>query len=571
MLSFPPLTSLSLGSRSSPTPQFARGGFVLLLGLCLIVPPDIAAGELTGRVIDADTGRPLAARIYLRSATGDDLFVESASPEGSAFQYEEQWVPLEGSIDRHTTISPHAFRAKLPPGQVTVEIERGKEYHPVREVLTVGDQSLDKTWRLQRWVNAGARGWYSGETHVHRRLAELPNVMLAEDLNVAFPVTFWTVTSQDAPNLLPSPLRRQGPSPFGPREDRGIGPIRIDSSHVIVPRNTEYEVFNVNGKPHTLGAMFVLNHRSAFTALAPPVGPIARQAHAEGALLDLDKHNWPWSLMLVPVAKIDLFELSNNSVWRTKFGFRTAPANLPKWLQVEQDSPTTFTEWGWLNHGWKHWYALLNCGFEIAPTAGTASGVHPVPLGHSRVYVHTGDHFDLETWWHALKAGRSFVTTGPMLFATLAGRLPGHRFEMAADSTFADELQIETLSEQPVSALEVLVGGEVVAREVPHLERTSTGAWRGTWRPKVSVRESTWVAVRSAEPREEGRRRFAHTAPWFIRVGGALPRPRKEEVEYFVEQVSAELERNRGVVSAEALAEFEEARNVYRAFLDRAR
>lgn len=571
MLSFPPLTSLSLGSRSSPTPQFARGGFVLLLGLCLIVPPDIAAGELTGRVIDADTGRPLAARIYLRSATGDDLFVESASPEGSAFQYEEQWVPLEGSIDRHTTISPDAFRAKLPPGQVTVEIERGKEYHPVREVLTVGDQSLDKTWRLQRWVNAGARGWYSGETHVHRRLAELPNVMLAEDLNVAFPVTFWTVTSQDAPNLLPSPLRRQGPSPFGPREDRGIEPIRIDSSHVIVPRNTEYEVFNVNGKPHTLGAMFVLNHRSAFTALAPPVGPIARQAHAEGALLDLDKHNWPWSLMLVPVAKIDLFELSNNSVWRTKFGFRTAPANLPKWLQVEQDSPTTFTEWGWLNHGWKHWYALLNCGFEIAPTAGTASGVHPVPLGHSRVYVHTGDHFDLETWWHGLKAGRSFVTTGPMLFATLAGQLPGHRFEMAADSTFADELQIETLSEQPVSALEVLVGGEVVAREVPQLERTSTGAWRGTWRPMVSVRESTWVAVRSAEPREEGRRRFAHTAPWFIRVGGALPRPRKEEVEYFVEQVSAELERNRGVVSAEALAEFEEARNVYRAFLDRAR
>lgn len=571
MLSFPPLTSLSLGSRSSPTPQFARGGFVLLLGLCLIVPPDIAAGELTGRVIDADTGRPLAARIYLRSATGDDLFVESASPEGSAFQYEEQWVPLEGSIDRHTTISPHAFRAKLPPGQVTVEIERGKEYHPVREVLTVGDQSLDKTWRLQRWVNAGARGWYSGETHVHRRLAELPNVMLAEDLNVAFPVTFWTVTSQDAPNLLPSPLRRQGPSPFGPREDRGIEPIPIDSSHVIVPRNTEYEVFNVNGKPHTLGAMFVLNHRSAFTALAPPVGPIARQAHAEGALLDLDKHNWPWSLMLVPVAKIDLFELSNNSVWRTQFGFRTAPANLPKWLQVEQDSPTTFTEWGWLNHGWKHWYALLNCGFEIAPTAGTASGVHPVPLGHSRVYVHTGDHFDLETWWHGLKAGRSFVTTGPMLFATLAGRLPGHRFEMAADSTFADELQIETLSEQPVSALEVLVGGEVVAREVPHLERTSTGAWRGTWRPTVSVRESTWVAVRSAEPREEGRRRFAHTAPWFIRVGGASPRPRKEEVEYFVEQVSAELERNRGVVSAEALAEFEEARNVYRAFLDRAR
>ena len=222
------------------------------------------------------------------------MLFRSASPEGSAFRYEEQWVPLEGSSERHTTVSPHSWRATLPPGEVTIEIEHGKEYLPLREVLTLGEQPLEKTWRLQRWVNAGARGWYSGETHVHRRLVELPNVMLAEDLNVAFPVTFWTVTSKDPPNLLPSPLRRQGPSPFGPREDRGTEPIQVDSRHVIVPRNTEYEIFNVNGKPHTLGAMFVLNHRSVFTALAPPVGPIARQAHAEGALLDLDKHNWPW-------------------------------------------------------------------------------------------------------------------------------------------------------------------------------------------------------------------------------------------------------------------------------------
>ncbi|MFN9198239.1 MAG: CehA/McbA family metallohydrolase [Planctomycetaceae bacterium] len=555
-----------------PTPRAARlcplGLLLVLWCLCATAP--VRAAELTGRVVDADTGHPLPARVYLRTAAGEDLFVESARAEGSAFRYEEQWVPLEGSSDRHTTVSAHPWRVDLPAGEITVEIERGKEYRPLREVFTAGDQPLQKTWRLQRWVNASARGWYSGETHVHRRLVELPNVMLAEDLNVAFPVTFWTVTSKDAPNLLPSPLRRQGLSPFGPREDRGTDPIRVDNSHVIVPRNTEYEIFNVNGKPHTLGAMFVLNHRSAFTALAPPVSPIARQAHAEGALLDLDKHNWPWSLMLVPVAKIDLFELSNNSVWRTKFGFRQAPAQLPDWLRVEQDSPTTFTEWGWLNHGWKHWYALLNCGFEIAPTAGTASGVHPVPLGHSRVYVHTGEQFDLESWWQGLKGGRSFVTTGPMLFATLANQLPGERFEVPT-GPHEFELNIETISEQPVSALEVLVGGEVVARTVPDLECTSTGAWRGTWRPRVSVPESTWVAVRSVEPRDGGRRRFAHTASWYIRVGGKAPRPRRQEVQYFVEQVSAELERNRGILSAEALTEFEQARDVYRALLERAR
>ena len=39
---------------------------------------------------------------------------------------------------------------------------------------------------------------------MHRRIAELPNVMSAEELNVAFPVTFWTTSSDKAPDLEPS-------------------------------------------------------------------------------------------------------------------------------------------------------------------------------------------------------------------------------------------------------------------------------------------------------------------------------------------------------------------------------
>src|SRR4026208_2019097 len=96
--------------------------------------------------------------------------------------------------------------------------------------------------------------------------------------------------------------------------------------------------------------------RSQFTAAAPPIAAIAEQAHREGALLDLDKHAWPWSMMLVPVAKIDLFELSNNSVWRTKFGFSQLAAPLPAWMAVEQDGPNTLTEWGWLNYGFEMYY-----------------------------------------------------------------------------------------------------------------------------------------------------------------------------------------------------------------------
>ena len=56
-------------------------------------------------------------------------------------------------------------------------------------------------------------------------------------------------------------------------------------------------------------------------------------------------------------------------------------------MKVERDA-RGFTERGWIEFGFQNYYALLDCGFRIRPTAGTASGVHPVPLGFGRVYVH---------------------------------------------------------------------------------------------------------------------------------------------------------------------------------------
>ena len=533
---------------------------------------DFAQGAtLQGRVVDAESGAPLAARVYLQNAAGDWLFVSSATTNGSALPYQEQWVPMSGSVERHTTVSAHPFQVELPPGEYNLEIERGKEFFPLRTRITIGVESIEQTFRLKRWINLSKRGWFSGETHVHRRFSELPNVMLAEDLNVAFPVTFWTVRSDAAPGLEPSPLRRQGPSPFGPREDRGHAPIRIDPTHVILPRNTEYEIFSVGGRSHTLGAIFLLNHRSAFTNLAPPVAGIAEQAHAEGALLDLDKHSWPWSMMLVPVAKVDLFELSNNSVWRTRFGFNQAPARLPAWMNVEMDGPNTLTEWGWLNFGFEIYYALLNCGFRLAPTAGTASGVHPVPLGYSRVYVHTGGEFDLDAWLRGLKAGRSFVTTGPMLFVTVDGKLAGETLSFNGPPPHEVTVDIESVSAKPVTQTDILVNGTAAESIVPDLAKTTEGAWRVSLRRRVLIKESSWLAVRSVEVQPDGRKRFAHTAPWHFSVAGQSVTPRREQVEYFISLMEAELSRNREILTSAGLSEFEQALKVYRGLLRKAR
>lgn len=543
-----------------------------LLRLVLIwslLAATLPAAEFRGTVVDADSGKPVASRVYLQSSDGDWLFVESASKDGSALAYREQWVPMADSVEKHTTVSAHPFRIELDPGEYTLTVECGKEYLTHSEKITIGEEDVAKTIRLKRWVNLAERGWFSGETHVHRRIEELPNVMLAEDLNVAFPVTFWTINAYEKPGLAPSPLRRQGPSPFGQRKDIGPNVVKIDPTHVFFPRNTEYEIFSVNGERIVQGAVFVLNHRSVFQEGMPPVARLAEKAHREGALLDLDKHSWPWAMMMVPIAKVDLFELSNNSVWRTKFGFRRSSSPIAPYMKVERDADGALTELGWLIFGFENYYSLLNCGFRMQPTAGTASGVHPVPLGHSRVYVHTGSKFEPDVWLNGLRKGRSFVTTGPMLFAMLNDAPPGEVFRQN-DGQQNYLLKIESISDRPIDRIEVIRNGEILQTAEPIREFDAKPPFRSTFSLRITLDESSWLAVRSFQKMPDGRFRFAHTAPWHIEVDDQPVKPRREEVEYLISRVRDQIKRNRNVLRKNELAEFEKAQSIYEGILKRA-
>lgn len=549
-------------------PPLWRWASALIYLTCALSPLQdsarLSAAEFTASILDSVTGKPIPARVYLQTADGQWLFVETASADGSALPYREQWVPMPGSVEKHTTVSAHPFRIDLPPGTYRLAVERGKEYLPLETSVTIEDEPRQLTLRLRRWINMASRGWYSGETHVHRRIAELPNVMLAEDLNVAFPVTFWTTNAFEAPGLAPSPLRRQGPSPFGARRDHGAAVIPIDPTHVMFPRNTEYEVFSVGKRRHVLGAVFILNHQTVFRRGMPPVAEIAEQAHREGALLDLDKHSWPWSLMLVPVAKVDLFELSNNSVWRTQFGFRRSQVQPAEYMKIESDAGG-MTEWGWLNFGFETYYALLNCGFRLQPTAGTASGVHPVPLGYSRVYVHLGQRFAAQEWIDGLRRGTSFVTTGPMLFATLNARHPGHEFHSPGNSADRYRLQIESVSDRPLDRIEVLVNGRVqrTIRPDGKTQRESTGGHLVRADVTVPIAASSWIAVRSVQHTAQGRVRFAHTAPWYVTVPNRPLRPRKQQTDFLLKQLRNSIVRNRDVLPAAALQEYQQALRIY--------
>jgi hypothetical protein len=503
----------------------------------------LRATRLTGEVVDAATGRGLAARVYLQRDDGRWFFPESASPQGSALRYERRnWINTN-AVEYHTTLSAHPFRVELEPGRYTLTVERGKEFRPRVQPLEVGAEPLNLRLPLQRWVNMADRGWYSGDTHVHRTAAELPNVMLAEDLNVAFPLTYW-VTKAFAP-----PTQGDKNTEVG-----GDRLVSVDATHVFWPRNTEYEIFTVSNRSHTLGAVFVLGHTTPFSMGAPPVRPIAGQARREGALLDLDKHDWPWAMLLPPVMGVDLYELANNHHWRTEFGITRWSSAPPAWMGLGTTHPAG-GERDWTLYTFQNYYTLLNCGFRLRPTAGTANGVHPVPLGFGRVYVHLPGGFSYEAWLKGLDAGRSFVTTGPMLLAEVT----------------SSEATGTLLSEEPVDALEVVVNGEVRHRLALQPQRNEQGAWETRFRQPLQLEGTSWVALRCFEPRPAGRFRFAHTAPRWFDVPDRPLRPRREEVTFLVRRVQEQLERNTGKLPAEALAEYRQALAAYEALLPTSR
>nr|WP_286177884.1 CehA/McbA family metallohydrolase [Rhodopirellula sp. JC639] len=515
-------------------------------------PTDPAGTRLypfTGRVVDSKSGQPVQCRVHLQDASGKWYLVQSDG--GNAVHYERDLAHLPNSPEVHTTLSADPFVVDLPNGDYTLRVERGKEYFPYVGTFSIANRSRSQTIRLQRWINLAKRGWYSGDTHVHRTVGELPNIMLAEDLNVAFPLTYWVQRSDTVPTA-------------DEHEASYDRLIHVDSNHVIYPRNTEYEIFEVHGKRQTLGAVLILNHQQPLKLGAPPMGNIATEARRQGALMDLDKHSWPWSLMIIPVMEVDLFELSNNHVWQTEFGFRDwAIDTISPHMGLQQDD-AGLTEWGWIDYGFQTYYQLINCGFRMRVTAGNASGVHPVALGFGRVYVRLTDGFDYDSWMDGLNAGRSFVSTGPMLDLRFNGGDAGQQFQVTRVEDARVQITGTAESRRPIRTIEIVVNGDVAQTIHPRNQQTALGGFRSSIDVTVEREGSFWTAVRCFEEHPTGRVRFAHTNPVYVDLEGNEVRPRKEAIDYFIDRLETECRNLDGVLTAESMAEYRRAVEFYR-------
>ena len=152
-------------------------------------------------------------------------------------------------------------------------------------------------------------------------------------------------------------------------------------------------------------------------------------------------------------------------------------------------------------------------------------------------------------------------------------QLPGTTWKAAPDDG-SIRVQGVIQSRQPLSRIEVIKNGEVVQTLDVASQPTAEQAFSCRVDTQVAVDASCWLALRCFEQpgaaAPAGKVIFAHTNPVFVDIAERPLKPRRREVQFFVERMQQELTRNQGVLSDEALAEYAEAKAIYEAILEKA-
>ena len=181
---------------------------------------------------------------------------------------------------------------------------------------------------------------------------------------------------------------------------------------------------------------------------------------------------------------------------------------------------------------------VLNCGLRIPPVAGSGSGFNDNPVGTNRVYVFCGNEFSEEAWWEGLKAGRVFVTNGPLLRPMVEGQPPGHTFRIDATGSLTLEIGLNLATSVPIEYLQIIKNGAVEA-EVRLAEFKN----RKGRLPPIHFDDSGWFLVRTVTSNPKTLQ-FASSGPYYVEKAGRA-RISRASVKFFLDWLDANAARIR--------------------------
>jgi hypothetical protein len=214
------------------------------------------------------------------------------------------------------------------------------------------------------------------------------------------------------------------------------------------------------------------------------------------------------------------------------------------------------------------WYRLLNCGFRVPATAGTDVFLNRIGSnlpGGDRVYVHIGRALDYSEWISGLKAGKSFVTNGPMLTFTVNGGESGSVLKLEEKPKV--RVKATARSQFPLTKAELVHNGKVIATAPLAADKLSAVIDQ-----EVVLERGGWLAFRADGPGTVDTAlptQNAHTNPVYVETGGVAYRSLEEARAFlkWIDQFELVLRTRDRVPTAklreQALEQLQAAREVY--------
>ncbi len=461
-----------------------------------------------GRTADKRERRPVPARLY---ALGSDRQFRSAEayqaiPTVTEKQCLEYMSHFWRSYRLPFSYTDGSFRVLLPPGKAVLAMERGPETRPEPVRLTLKPGETRELVLTDRTItDPGRRGWYAGDTHIHwainywhenEAIDLLKVVQRAEGISVVNNLTLYQHRDAD-----------QG-GPFIKPDQYPMGPVPgAEQGDWLIWMGEEYRNDSQYGHVNMLAIRELIQPIATGAGSGGPPGtpdwPLNRTAleecHRQGGI-NAEAHG------LGPL------------------GFNDIPANVIMGLSdlLDQTDPDDY-------------YRLLNSGIRIGLGNGSD---HPARVaGSLRCYAHIQGRLTYRKWIDALKAGRTFTTSGPLLFLTVNGKGPGEVLNVKPGESL--RVRLEAVSRYPLGRVQIIRNGEIIADR-----RTPDD--RLILQVDVHVQDSLWLAARcSGMPNEwNPLRRYdiAHTSAVYALVD-RRPVLEPASIRHWIEYLEAHIQR----------------------------
>lgn len=461
---------------------------VSVSGLMLLGPmwnarrPGQTTARIAVSVSDYQTDKATAFRARLAGPTGMPVV---PSEQSIAIMY-GQW-DVAGGYGQQPDGAFYAngsFELEVPPGDYLLTVSKGYEYLAHEEKLTVrSGEKVSRHVRLRRWIDMPARGWYSVDDHIHLRRSPREDPLIltwlaAEDVHVGALLQmgdFWTTHyaqyawGKDGTYQIEDRFVTSGQE--DPRTHELGHAIALGANEFVRYSNSYYNYDRVFDRVRELGGVTGYAHHGVLF-------------HGyRGLTLDVLRH------------KVDFMEI-------LQFCEGIGP------LEVE------------------HYYHFLDLGFKLTATAGSdfpwcgRDTGRDARIGNARFYTYVGAALTFETWRQALKAGHTFVSSGPVIEFTVNGKLPGDELEVPAGATVQVRARAFGHAEQiPLENLEVVVHGAVL-KAVTSKDPGQSTAYLAL-ETNLPVHRGFWIAARV----RAGPKQVAHTTPLYVTTGSGFHNP----------------------------------------------